>query len=311
MNDFNFYIASCVRDGGVYKYHFSDGKAELTEKIPLDMPMYIAKEGDILHVILNDPYADNRQSGYVKIENGTPGDIIPTHGLVACHLCADDGQIYCVNYMSGNVVKLPDTDDMHTGNSIHPTRQTEPHTHYVCLSPEGKYILAVDLGTDTIYTYTKELELVSTATVPSGSGCRHLEYRNGYYYCANELTSDVSVFAYDDGRLTLLDTYPGLPSDFKEKNTMAAIRTDGDYLYVSNRGHNSIVSYKINGSKLELIDFFPCGGNSPRDFNIYGNILICTNEKSNNVTFFEIKDGRLYPLEEELQIPAPLCVIFE
>ena len=76
-----------------------------------------------------------------------------TKGIVACHLAESDGSIYCVNYLSGSVIKMPDTVDTHSGHGINPKRQDAPHTHYVCESPDGKYIFVTDLGIDKIFVY--------------------------------------------------------------------------------------------------------------------------------------------------------------
>ncbi|MBP3361709.1 MAG: lactonase family protein [Clostridia bacterium] len=306
---FEFYVASCDAEGGIYRYSFENGTVQLREKIALDSPMYMAKSGERLYVLLRAPFEGSNESGLVTVENGIVSEPETTHGVVACHLCIDKGRVYCVNYLSGNVVLMPDKIDVHSGSSIHPKRQTVPHTHYVNVSPDGKYILAVDLGTDTIYTYDKELNKIAEARVPAGHGARHLAFGGDYVYCANELSSDISVFSYGDGRLTLVKNVPGLPADFAGENIMAAIRISGNCLFASNRGHDSIAVFRLNNGIPEIDGFYSCGGSSPRDFDIINNILICTNEASDNVTFYEVDGTRLTKLDAELKIKAPLCVI--
>ena len=231
-------------------------------------------------------------------------------GIVPCHLSVIDGDVYTVNYLSGNVVKIPDTVSAHSGRGPHPTRQTEAHTHFVSPTPDGKYVLCTDLGIDSIFIYTRNLEKVSVAKVPDGYGARHLAFSDDgkLVYCVNELISSVSVFDYDDGKLAYLDTYDCLP-DFKEKNTAAAIRVNGKYLYISNRGADTITRLEINGKTLRLLENTPCGGKNPRDFLVVDDLVFCTNEFTNDVTVLKLKDGKPALTDVKLDMPNPLCVI--
>ena len=308
---FDFYVASCEKDGGIYECRYSGGKAGILSVTHLDRPMYMITDGEKMHVILRE-YFDKSHSAIVSldIENGkltNCSDAISTEGVVACHLCKLDGAIYAVNYLSGSITKPGYKTVTHSGSGPNRKRQDMPHTHYI-ESFDGKYLLSTDLGTDEIYVYDKDLNEISRAKVPEGHGARHLAYAGGYVYCANELKSTVSVFEYSDGRLNIKNTIGTLPSDFKGESTVAAIRIKDGYVYVSNRGHDSISVMKIEGDSLRLVTTVPCGGESPRDFDIFGNLLICTNETSGNVTFFEIKNSIPLRLEAELKIKSALCV---
>ena len=310
---YKFYIASCDKEGGIYSCEFKEGKAEIINKTTLDRPMYMVSEQNKMYVILRAPFKENDYSGIISFEteNGelkNKSEINSTDGVVGCHLCVLDENIYCVNYLSGSVTKLCDKVVTHKGKGKNPQRQEMPHTHYIN-SFDGKYLLCTDLGTDEIYTYDKNLNEISRASVPSGHGARHLEFENGYIYCANELESTVSCFKYDDGRLQYIDTVNALPEDTEIENTVAAIRINGEYLYVSNRGHDSIAVFKLSENQPKFITTVSCGGSSPRDFNIFGDLLICTNENSDNVTFFNLKNGIPEKLDCELNIKSPLCVI--
>lgn len=309
---YNFYVASCDAKGGIFRCEYSDGTARILEKTDLDRPMYMISDSGRMYVILRECF-DDGTSGVVSfdIADGrliNKSEPLSAKGTAACHLCAHDGNIYCVNYLSGSVVKLPDKVDVHKGSGVNPARQEMPHTHYIN-SFDGKYLLCTDLGTDEIYTYDQNLNVISTARVPDGHGPRHLDYKDGYVYCANELKSTVSVFAYADGVLSYKNTVSALPSGTDAESTIAAIRIKDGYAYVSNRGHDSISVLKIAGDTPELITTVSCGGKSPRDFNIFDDLLVCTNENSDNVTFFEIKDAIPVKLECEFEIKAPLCVI--
>lgn len=112
-----------------------------------------------------------------------------------------------------------------------------------------------------------------------------LRIQMGVFTCANELMSSVSFFDYNDGVLNYITTVKTLPDDFYEESTVAAICAKDNWLYVSNRGHNSISVFELCESVPRLKACVDCGGMSPRDFEIFGDLLVCTNENSDNVTF--------------------------
>lgn len=148
-------------------------------------------------------------------------------------------------------------------------------------------------------------------SVPAGSGARHIAFSDDgkFLYCANELSNTVSVFSYDEQRTKYLKDYSTLPDNFNKESSVAAIKCKGKYLYVSNRGHDSIACFEISRDNLKLIGFFHTGGSSPRDFNIFGDYLVCANEQTDNITVFEIKNGVLIKQSQEINIKNPLCVI--
>ncbi|MBP3626903.1 MAG: lactonase family protein [Clostridia bacterium] len=311
----DLYFCSCDTNGGIYHYKIIGTKLEFCEKTELDRPMYMVIEDNKAHVILREIESENNFGGILNFDiddNGAlvnPSEIVSTKGVVPCHLTVVDNVPFVVNYISGNLAKIPEKTVTHCGKGPHPTRQTAPHTHFVTYMPDKKHLLCVDLGLDTIFCYDKDLNQVSTAKVPAGHGARHLAFSkdNKLLYCVNELASTVSVFKVEGTNFTLLNTYEALP-DFHDKNTAAAIRICEDYLYISNRGANTITKFKISGEKLELISNFDCGGEGPRDFDIVDGLFFCTNEQTNDVTILREKGNNL-ELIEKIPMADPLCVV--
>lgn len=168
------------------------------------------------------------------------------------------------------------------------------------------------MGLDTVFIYDDGLNEISRVKFPDGKGPRHIAFSNDgkIMYCVCELDSTVAILDYCDGRLKYVTSVSTLPKDFESFNTAAAIRIAGSYLYVSNRGQNSISVFDISRKIPEFITTVKSGGDSPRDFNLQGDMLICTNENSDNVTFFKIQNGIPNVTEAELKILNPLCVIF-
>ena len=320
MKQWDLYFAAAAPDGGVYRYRLSeDGALRFAEKTPLDRPMYLAESDGVLYALMRGrtiPGTDDMHSAIVQcaLTDGRLGAWsapVSTQGECACHLDVVNGTVYAVNYLSGSVFRTPDTLAAHHGRGPHPTRQESPHTHFVRRTPDGKYLFVVDLGLDTIFTYDFDLREISRASVPAGAGCRHLDYSadGRTVFCVNELSSSVSVFDYADGRLTRRDTVSALPADFWGENTAAAIRVIGEWVYVSNRGHDSIARFRWDGSRLSAPQWTPCGGSSPRDFAAFGDWLFCTNENTNNVTVFHLESGVPVQIPTELHMAHPLCVI--
>lgn len=312
----HIYILSCEKTGGIYHYLFENGEFQFVEKAPLDRPMYAIIRDNKMYVIFREIDTKTHFGGILSFdidENGclvNKTEIVSTNGIVPCHLEVLEDNKFVVNYLSGNIVKINEKTVTHSGKGVHPTRQEAPHTHYVCASPDKNHILCTDLGLDTIFIYDTDLNEEVTVKVPDGSGARHLCFSvdGKYLYCVNELSNDVSVFEWNNGNPILKGTYSAIP-DFKCESTAAAIRMRGEYLYISNRGADTISRFKISGDKLELIDNTYCGGNGPRDFNIIDNYIICTNENSNDVTVLKLENGKPFLTDERLGIGSPLCVV--
>lgn len=312
----HIYILSCETDGGIYHYLFQEGKFEFVNKTPLDRPMYAIIRDNKMQVVLREIDKATHFGGILSFdidENGcliNKTETVSTNGIVPCHLEVLGNNKYVVNYLSSNIVKIGEKTITHSGNGPHPTRQEAPHTHFVCSSTDKKHILCTDLGLDTIFIYDTDLNEEFKIKVPDGSGARHLCFSDDgkYLYCVNELSNDVSVFDWNNGKPILKGTYCAIP-DYKCESTAAAIRIKGEYLYISNRGADTISRFKISGDKLELLENTNCGGSGPRDFDVIGDYIICTNENSNNVTVLKIENGKPVLSDENIEIGSPLCVV--
>ncbi|MYS24073.1 6-phosphogluconolactonase, cycloisomerase 2 family, partial [Streptomyces sp. DvalAA-14] len=264
----------------------------------------------------------------------------PTGGSGPCHLSvhAGGGHVLSANYDSGSLAVhplapdgslLPRTDLVrHTGSGPDPDRQDGPHAHMVRSDPGGAYVLAVDLGTDTVYTYrldetTGKLTSLSQARVAPGSGPRHLAFHPSaaFAYLANELGDSVVVCGYDPatGAVTPGRPQPTVPagSPATERNYPAevVVSADGAFVYVSNRGHDSIARFAVadGGATLRLLDATPTGGAYPRHiaFDPTGMLLFAANQNSDTVTVFHVDpaSGELTSGGTPFSTPMPVCVL--
>ena len=310
------YLLSCATaeaGGGIYRCRLSvDGMLTKTDYMPCDRPMYAVRGGERLHVLLRAPFVEREESGYFfcKTDFSDVSKLVGTNGKCACHLAVSGEDVYVVNYLNGSLTKIGGITVTHTEKGVNgnPTRQEAPHTHYVRLSADNRFIFCTDLGADTLFVYDYRLNEVSHAKVPNGYGIRHLVLtRNGRtIYAVNELVPSVSRFSFADGVVTYLDTV-SLPCEVLT-STAAAIRLSEDEkrLYVSVRGENRIFALNTEDRVPKLIHSFPCGGCGPRDFDLIGGFLIVCNEGSDEVSVLETETGEK---RFSLSMKHPFCCV--
>ena len=314
---------------GVYTYSLTDdGTLSLLDRLAIDRPMYLALDGGRLFCLLCDPENTGNSAvvPYYVDTLGLPIDPCPamtTAGRVGCHLSVLDQVVYTANYSSGSIARLPlDGTEMtlvtHEGHGIRPDRQEMAHTHFIAPLPGEQYLAVCDLGLDRVFVYDRALKAISEARFPDGCGPRHLCFSadRRYAYCANELSSTVSVLTCDGdhGTMTHLSHITTRAADHAEiDNYPAAIRCDGRYVYVSNRGDDDTAVFRIDadGAVLTHIANFKNGGAWTRDIFVCGDLLFCTNEHSDSVTVLRMTDDRTSAaqIQQISDIPAPIAVL--
>jgi 6-phosphogluconolactonase len=161
-----------------------------------------------------------------------------------------------------------------------------------------------------------------SVSLPSGGGPRHFAFHPGgvWAYCNNEMTSTVSALKYDAARgaFSVLQTLSTLPDGYDGENSTAEVRVhpSGKFVYVSNRGHNSIAMFAVDAQtgRLTPLGHESTRGKVPRNFNLdpSGRWLLAANQDSGNVVVFKVdeKSGRLAATGSEVKVGAPVCVRF-
>ena len=116
---------------------------------------------------------------------------------------------------------------------------------------------------------------------------------------------------YLDGTLKYIYTVSTLPAEYQGISTAAGIllSKDGNHLYVSNRGHDSVSVFRVAGEKLTLEGFIPSFGISPREIALSGDFLLCGNELSDNITVFSLRDGIPSAPVCNYEVKMPWCIL--
>jgi 6-phosphogluconolactonase len=266
---------------------------------------------------------------------------VSSKGGGPCHLTTDrSGRwLYVANYNTGSIAAFPINDDgslgessafiQHTGSSVNPQRQKGPHAHATVMSPDNHYVFTADLGLDQVIGYRVDPSRGGMATedgvitkITPGSGPRHVAFRpdGRFLYVLNEMASSVAALRYDStkGSTEEMQTLSTLPADFKGNNSGAEIMVhrNANFLYASNRGHDSIAMFRIDltSGRLSALGNTSTRGKTPRGFAIdpSGNWLFAGNQDSDTMSLFRIdlKTGNLNPMGDLVEVFSPVSVAF-
>ena len=337
---------------GIYSFRFVPASGELrllSVREGIKNPSFLAvhPDGKYLYAVSEVAETEGKPGGSVwayKIDHAT-GTLSPinhqsSEGSGPCYAAVDNSgsSLLVANYDSGSIASLPINKDgslgkassaiQHEGKSIDPERQKGPHAHSINVTPDNHYAIAADLGMDKLLIYkldpkTSKLERNEPAFCSSmpGGGPRHLSFAldGRFAYVANEMKSSVSAFAFDaaKGALSEIQTVSTLKDEVPGNSTAEIkMHPNGKFLYCSNRGHDSLAIFSVDGDsgKLSLIGHQKTGGQTPRNFGIdpTGNYIIVCNQNSNNALVFKIdlNTGLLNQLGEPVSVAAPVCVKF-
>ena len=335
------------KTNGIHVYTFNSGTGDFQEKskmTDIKNASYLAISDDRKNVYAVSEAADGKGVNAYSFdaEKGTLSFLNsgPAGGNGPCYISVDEKKqtVFTGNYGGGSLSATRLNKDgslsedvqiiQHKGSSVNQSRQDKPHVHAVVLSPEERYLLVPDLGTDKVNVYKYEAskdEPLSPASpayasVEGGGGPRHLTFHpNGKHaYLVLEMKGAIVAFDYKDGKLEQKQMLTMLAPGFNGKVGAADIHVspDGKFLYASNRGEaNDIAIYSINkegklspaGRQSSLI-------NTPRNFSIdpTGNYLLVANQNGNDIVIFkrDQDSGMLTPTGKTIQVDKPVCLKF-
>lgn len=272
------------------------------------------------------------EDGYMTLQNSQL-----THGGAPCNitLSPDGRSAITANYFGGNITIFDITEDgrlgepetiSFEGSSIDPERQTKPYLHCAAFTPDNRYLLANDLGTDMIHQFTVSTNTDGRMTidkesqkdifVKAGAGPRHLCFSpNGeFIYLISELSGEVFTFSYNNGEIRQIQC---LKVDSFDAGGSADIHVspDGKYVYASHRLKGdglSIMKVESDGT-LQKIGYQSTGIH-PRNFAITPNgkyiLVACRDTDAVEIYLRDQDTGILTDTGKRIEMQKPVCVKF-
>ncbi|MFA6116824.1 MAG: lactonase family protein [Sphingomonas sp.] len=249
--------------------------------------------------------------------------------VVANHLTVGD-------YVS-NVAVLPIGADGRIGavtelvplkGPVGPHRVEQPFAkpHQICFAPAGGLIAVPDKGLDRVHSFRFDASgKLSQAAPPlvarEGAGPRHLAFhpRLPFAYVIDELDSTVIAARVDAvaGSLVPFQILSALPDDFtgNSRGSEIAISPDGAFVFASNRGSDTIVSFAVDAKsgRLGAGTWQGCGGKTPRFFAVApgGGALFVANEESDTIVRLALdRHGKLAAPVQVMTTGSPTCMVF-
>ena len=292
-----------------------------------------SKDGGGVYSWKLDP-ASGKLSDQVSLTSGGSGP---------CHISTDAKNEFAIvaNYGGGStaVFKLKADGSLdkrtgfvqHVGNSVNKQRQKEPHAHCGFFDESGTLGFVCDLGLDQVLLYkldraTGELTTSKPAAIamPKGSGPRHIHLAPGnkVAFVNGELDMTLNVVSLDIAMqkykvVQSLTTLPeGVKYDPKYSTAETRIHPNGKFVYVSNRGHNTVAAFAFDAETMRAKPAGHISGDikTPRNFNITpcGKWMLIASQDGGKVGVYAIdeKTGLAKETEHSVKIDGCVCVKF-
>lgn len=263
-------------------------------------------------------------SAFERKEQLTKVQQVSSGGSGPCHIEIAGDKLFVANYGSGSwsayelkdgVIQEEFKTTQHEGHGPNEDRQEGPHAHWVLWDERKQTARVADLGIDHVVNYEKQDDQwveVSRLDLTPGNGPRSIALnRKGKIFVTNELGNSVSVF--DPETLEELQEINTLPEGYDKESTVSELQFSPDekYLFVGNRGHNSIVVFKHDPEthELEQHDWLMTGGDTPRSFTMCpeGRWLFIANQDGSNIRIYE-NTGEAFVERATHAFPKPYCI---
>lgn len=321
----------------VFSLDTTDNTSQFLYSIAVDNASYfsLAPSGIIYAVTErgdNDSYLTalrtDTVTGRIEVMNS-----LPTHSGGPCYVqVSPDGQwAVTANYGGGTVSAFPIAADgsllpvawiaAFDGNGPVERRQATSHPHCIAFTPDGRYMLANDLGTDRIHMFAADGNSLSQhqqagdIAIKPGSGPRHIVFNKtgDTAYLINEISDSVTVLHYNGRTLE--------PMQYIAADTAAAhgagdihLDNDGRYLYASLRlRHDGIATFAVDSVSglLTLLGHTPTGQH-PRNFTISpdGKLMLVACRDADAIEIYTIDPATGMPTAtgHSITVPKPVCV---
>jgi 6-phosphogluconolactonase len=218
------------------------------------------------------------------------------------------------SYMGGKVVVHGLKDGVIQTPALQ-TIATTKTAHCIAIDRQNKWVFVPHVAPNAVYgfhlnvTTGKLTEAAKTTGGAEGAGPRHLAFHPtlNMAFTSDETGSSITAYRFDsESGLKPVQTLSTLPADFKGKNTTAEVKVhpSGKFVWVSNRGHDSLAGFAIDKSgKLSSLGQTPTE-KTPRSFEIDpdGRYVFGAGEGTGALATYrvDLKTGRLTPVHTQV-----------
>lgn len=304
---------------GIYTVDYQNGKVDIKLSYTVDNPTYLDLHNEYVFTVVKE----GSKGGVAFYKEAKLVNQVTEEGAPPCYVSYDDKNnlVYASNYHGGRINSyklvnglLVDQEEIQYVEGS--------KAHYIKYDGYLNQVLVCNLGNDEVYFYSvidQKLVLDHTYKAPKGSGPRHLvvDSKHAYVYVFTELSSEIIVLSVKDSGIEEVQRISTLPADYDSTKWGAAIRISKDcqFVYVSNRAHDSITVFKASFDGLKWVENVPSYGVQPRDFNLSldDQYLVIANHDTNNLTVYErdVLNGRLSLIQKDIECPEGVCIVFE
>lgn len=329
---------------GIYIFNFNEGDATFSAKqtiAEVENPSFLTLgKGNTLYAVNELGEGRGAVSAYSYDASGSQLlNKLPSQGDAPCYIVTDKQNkfVFVSNYSGGSLSVFRIGSDggleeniqhiQNEGSGPNQDRQEAPHIHSSVFSPDERFLLVQDLGTDriTVYPFNPEkpqplqVQDATIVSTPAGRGPRHINFSSDgrYVYVIAELSSSVLVYSFLNGEMKLLEEL-SLLSEGGASEGAADIHfsPDGKFLYASNRGSaNELTIFEVNQEtgRLKELGKQSVLGKGPRNFVITpnGKYLLVANQNSDEIVLFErnLQSGQLSDTGKRIALSQPVCLL--
>ena len=180
--------------------------------------------------------------------------------------------------------------------------ETVKTAHCAAVDRDNRWLFVPHVSPNAVFQYrldAKTGKLTESGKAAGGiekAGPRHLAFHptENLAFTSNEEKNGITAYRFDaDSGLMPIQTLSTLPADFKDKNTTAEVKVhpSGKFVWVSNRGHDSLAGFSIEAKtgKLTALGQTPTEP-TPRSFEFdpQGRYLFAGGEGSGKLAIYDI-----------------------
>ncbi len=344
-----FLVGTYTKTGsyGIYiaKFNATTGEIKLHDSVAIENPSFLAFSPNktfVYAVVENGIDKPGKVAAFLYNANTKQLQFInevASGGDHPCHLMVHpSGKALAVaNYTGGNFSIIQINKDgslsntiytkQHYGSSVNTARQKSPHVHQVTFSKKGDVLYVTDLGSDKVFLYPVHINNnevivkdtpIEEISVTAGAGPRHiaLSKNEKKLFILNELSGTVDLLEKNGGNYFLKQSIISDSISEHAGSAQIIITRNNKFLYTSNRADaNTLTVFSNrNGSILKQLQSISTNGVKPRNVVLSPNekYVLVANQVSNTIQVFARNNkGKLTLTDKKINIPSPVCLLFE